>query len=120
MSRENHPWRLPNRMLERQRLQWEDIDRRLEAAGQHQVGQRVKVNHVRAADQNEHRARLNLREQLTREQRLILIAWGGQYKDDLRRLEELRKRNWLNALAPKIPLTEPGVVDLNRTVERRQ
>ena len=67
VGREHGARRLTDRMIGRQRLDRENVDRRLETSLQHEVGERIEVDYVCAADQNQHRVRLDLRQKVTRE-----------------------------------------------------
>ncbi len=67
----------------------EHVDRRAEATVEDELGQRVEVDDMGAADEDEHCIRLHELEQLAREKRAVLARRRREHEDDPRGLEEL-------------------------------
>ena len=107
-------------MIGIERLRGIDVDRRAKPAGQHELGQRVEVDHVSPADEDEHRVGPHALEQLAGEQRLVLARRRREHEDDARGLEQMRKARRLDAPLSQVRVGEPRVVGAELTPERSE
>ena len=97
----------------------EDVDRGAKAAGEHELGQRVEVDDVRAAHEDEHRVGPDELEQLAREQRLDSRCVGVASTKITRESSRSRSRlARLDTLLPQVGVGQPGVVRADIAAER--
>ena len=101
-----------------ERLGGIDVDCGAETAVENELCQRVEVDHVSPAGEDEHGFGPHELEQLAREQRPVLARRRREHEDDPRRREQLLQADRANAFVSEVGVGQPRVVRAELAAER--